>query len=146
MGRVFREDAYVLGMLQVFSVSNGTQRIVLLDDLKKYYETIEKNLDDMGSNVTCKRALLSKIDEKKIYFATNDKEGRACYILNPDFEMDYVTLIRSGLIPFDVLLAATKSNSLDCLGIVSVDEKLVTKWSLKYNEEKSVKKLTKIRK
>lgn len=51
MSRVYYEDIYNLGLLYAYIDSNGTQKMVLLDDLKKYYNIVEKNLDEMDSDV-----------------------------------------------------------------------------------------------
>lgn len=51
MSRVYYEDIYNLGLLYAYIDSNGMQKMVLLDDLKKYYNIVEKNLDEMDSDV-----------------------------------------------------------------------------------------------
>lgn len=40
MVRVYKEDAYCLGL--IYSYIYSKRKMVLLDDLNKYYETIEK--------------------------------------------------------------------------------------------------------
>ena len=45
MSRVYYEDIYNLGLLYAYIDSNGTQKMVLLDDLKRFHNTIEKNLE-----------------------------------------------------------------------------------------------------
>ena len=50
MSRVYYEDIYNLGLLYAYIDSNGMQKMVLLDDLKRFHNTIEKNLDEMKEN------------------------------------------------------------------------------------------------
>ena len=51
MSRVFYKDIYNLGLLYAYIDSNGMQKMVSLNDLKKYYNIVEKNLDEMDSKV-----------------------------------------------------------------------------------------------
>ena len=49
MGRVFKEDIYILGLLNIYTASNGSLLTVSYEKLNKYYEVVEQNLEDRNS-------------------------------------------------------------------------------------------------
>ena len=70
--------------------SNGIQKMVLLDDLKKYYNAVEKNLDEMDSDVSINLIYASILidNDEPIYFKSRNKEDEVYYILKPGFDLE----------------------------------------------------------
>ena len=78
--------------------SNGMQKMILLDDLKKYYNTVEKNLDEMDSDVS-ENLIYASIwydNDEPIYFISRNKEDEV-YELNPKSWTVYKQFLIRGL-------------------------------------------------
>ena len=105
--------------------SNGMQKKVLLDDLKKYYNTVEKNLDEMDSDVS-ENLIYASIwydNDEPIYFISRNKEDEVYYILKPEFDLERAIGKYISCLPADVLKASLMENALEC--IVPVKKKEV---------------------
>lgn len=125
MARVFYKDIYNLGLLYAYMDSNGMQKMVLLDDLKKYYNAVEKNLDEMNSDVS-ENLIYASIwydNDEPIYFISRNKEDEVYYILKPDFDLERAIGKYMSCLPADVLKASLMENALEC--IEPVKKKLV---------------------
>lgn len=117
MARVFYEDIYNLGLLYAYMDSNGMQKMVLLDDLKKYYNTVEKNLDEMDSDVS-ENLIYASIwydNDEPIYFISRNKEDEVYYILKPEFDLERAIGKYISCLPADVLKASLMENALECI-------------------------------
>ena len=112
MTRVFFKDIYNLGLIYAYMDSNGMQKMVLLDDLKKYYNTVEKNLDEMDSDD----------NDEPIYFISRNKEDEVYYILKPEFDLERAIGKYISCLPADVLKASLMENALECIEPVKKKE------------------------
>ena len=45
MRRVFKEDIYILGLLNIYTANNKSLATVSYEKLNKYYEVVEQNLE-----------------------------------------------------------------------------------------------------
>ena len=124
LARVFYEDIYNLGLLYAYMDSNGMQKMVLLDDLKKYYNTVEKNLDEMDSDVS-ENLIYASIwydNDEPIYFISRNKEDEVYYILKPGFDLERAIGKYMSCLPADVLKASLMENALECIEPVNKQE------------------------
>ena len=124
MARVFYKDIYNLGLLYAYMDSNGMQKMVLLDDLKKYYNAVEKNLDEMNSDVS-ENLIYASIwydNDEPIYFISRNKEDEVYYILKPDFDLERAIGKYMSCLPADVLKASLMENALECIEPVKKQE------------------------
>lgn len=124
LARVFYEDIYNLGLLYAYMDSNGMQKMVLLDDLKKYYNTVEKNLDEMDSDVS-ENLIYASIwydNDEPIYFISRNKEDEVYYILKPEFDLERAIGKYISCLPADVLKASLMENALECIEPVKKKE------------------------
>ena len=124
MARVFYEDIYNLGLLYAYMDSNGMQKMVLLDDLKKYYNTVEKKLDEMDSDVS-ENLIYASIwydNDEPIYFISRNKEDEVYYILKPEFDLERAIGKYISCLPADVLKASLMENALECIEPVKKQE------------------------
>ena len=124
LARVFYKDIYNLGLLYAYMDSNGMQKMVLLDDLKKYYNTVEKNLDEMDSDVS-ENLIYASIwydNDEPIYFISRNKEDEVYYILKPEFDLERAIGKYISCLPADVLKASLMENALECIEPVKKKE------------------------
>ena len=124
MARVFYKDIYNLGLLYAYMDSNGMQKMVLLDDLKKYYNAVEKNLDEMNSDVS-ENLIYASIwydNDEPIYFISRNKEDEVYYILKPEFNLERAIGKYISCLPADVLKASLMENALECIEPVKKKE------------------------
>ena len=124
MARVFYKDIYNLGLLYAYMDSNGMQKMVLLDDLKKYYNAVEKNLDEMNSDVS-ENLIYASIwydNDEPIYFISRNKEDEVYYILKPEFDLERAIEKYISCLPADVLKASLMENALECIEPVKKKE------------------------
>ena len=124
MTRVFFKDIYNLGLIYAYMDSNGMQKMVLLDDLKKYYNAVEKNLDEMNSDVS-ENLIYASIwydNDEPIYFISRNKEDEVYYILKPDFDLERAIGKYMSCLPADVLKASLMENALECIEPVKKKE------------------------
>ena len=124
MTRVFYKDIYNLGLLYAYMDSNGMQKMVLLDDLKKYYNAVEKNLDEMNSDVS-ENLIYASIwydNDEPIYFISRNKEDEVYYILKPEFDLERAIGKYISCLPADVLKASLMENALECIEPVKKKE------------------------
>jgi hypothetical protein len=136
MARVYSEDAYCLGLLYVYTYSNGMQKMAKLDDLNEFHNTIEQNLKDMQSDALCMYSTMIYDDNEQLYFSSSDKDGNVYYILKPGFDKEKAMSIFIGCLPIKVLAASQMNNALECLGL----EKKKDKNIITVKEKKLVKK------
>lgn len=124
LARVFYKDIYNLGLLYAYMDSNGMQKMVLLDDLKKYYNAVEKNLDEMNSDVS-ENLIYASIwydNDEPIYFISRNKEDEVYYILKPEFDLERAIEKYISCLPADVLKASLMENALECIEPVKKKE------------------------
>lgn len=124
LARVFYKDIYNLGLLYAYMDSNGMQKMVLLDDLKKYYNAVEKNLDEMNSDVS-ENLIYASIwydNDEPIYFISRNKEDEVYYILKPEFDLERAIGKYISCLPADVLKASLMENALECIEPVKKKE------------------------
>lgn len=124
MSRVYYEDIYNLGLLYAYIDSNGTQKMVSLNDLKKYYNIVEKNLDEMDSdvNINLIYASIWYENDEPIYFISRNKEDEVYYILKPGFDLERAIGKYMSCLPADVLKASLMENALECIEPVKKKE------------------------
>lgn len=124
MSRVYYEDIYNLGLLYAYIDSNGIHKMVLLDDLKRFHNTIEKNLDEMDSDVS-ENLIYASIwydNDEPIYFISRNKEDEVYYILKPGFDLERAIGKYMSCLPADVLKASLMENALECIEPVKKKE------------------------
>ena len=124
LAKVFYKDIYNLGLLYAYIDSNGMQKMVLLDDLKKYYNAVEKNLDEMNSDVS-ENLIYASIwydNDEPIYFISRNKEDEVYYILKPEFDLERAIGKYISCLPADVLKASLMGNALECIEPVKKQE------------------------
>ena len=124
MARVFYEDIYNLGLLYAYMDSNCMQKMVSLDDLERYYNTVEKNLDEMDSDVSINLIYASiwYDNDEPIYFISRNKEEEVYYILKPGFDLERAVGKYMSCLPADVLKASLMENALECIEPVKKKE------------------------
>ena len=122
MSRVYYENIYNLGLLYAYIDSNGIQKMVLLDDLKRFHNTIEKNLEEMHSNINDIYAGIWNSNDEPIYFISRNKEDEVYYILKPDFDLERSIGKYMSCLPADVLKASLMENALECIEPVKKQE------------------------
>ena len=125
MARIFDEDAYCLGLLYAYLYSN--KKMVLLNDLKKFHEAMERNLEEMGSNSLDMYATVWYDNEPSIYYSSEGKNGEIYYVLYPDFDLMKSKSKYIGCLSTDAIVASQKNNALDCIGLTKVDGSIVRK-------------------
>lgn len=125
MARLSIEDAYSLGLLYVYLYSNKIQKMVLLDDLKKFHNCIENNLDKMKGN----ESFINCFDHTNdsIYFTSSDENGNTYYILKPEFDLEKARTLYIGCMPTDFIVASQMNNALSCLGLIKIEDKIFLK-------------------
>lgn len=129
--RMFNEDAYSLGLLYLYKYSNKEQKMVLLDDLKKFNQAIENILEENNSkSYNLYRTMLF---DNEIYFTSSNKDGETYCILKPDLNIQKVETMYIDAIPKEHLSAAESNNALKYLGLIKVNEKIIYKNAF-YNE------------
>lgn len=117
MAKMFCEDAYCLGLLYAYIYSG--KKMVLMDDLKKFHDTIEKNLEE--SDVMDIYATAWYDNDPSIYYSSEVKNGEVYYVLYSDFDLDRAKSKYIGCISTKVLVASQEENALNCLGLKKVD-------------------------
>lgn len=124
MSRVYYEDIYNLGLLYAYIDSNGMQKMVSLNDLKRFHNTIEKNLEEMHSNVNINLIYASiwYENDEPIYFISRNKEDEVYYILKPDFDLERAIGKYMSCLSADVLKASLMENALECIEPVMKQE------------------------
>lgn len=122
MAKVYYEDIYSLGLLYVYRHSNGVQKMVLLDDLKKFYNTVEKNLEEMNSDVNDIWAGIWNSNDEPIYFVSSNKEGDVYYVLKPELAAKRKYREYIGCLSSEVIEASLMENALECIEPVMKQE------------------------
>ena len=122
MARVYYEDIYNLGLLYVYRHSNGVQKMVLLDDLKKFYNTVEKNLEEMNSDVNDIWAGIWNSNDEPIYFVSSNKEGDVYYVLKSELSAKRKYREYIGCLSSEVIEASLMENTLECIEPVMKQE------------------------
>ena len=124
LAKVFYKDIYNLGLLYAYIDSNGIHKMVLLDDLKRFHNTIEKNLEEMHSNVNINLIYASiwYDNDEPIYFISRNKEDEVYYILKPGFDLERAIGKYMSCLPADVLKASLMENALECIEPVKKQE------------------------
>ena len=122
MARVYYEDIYNLGLLYAYKHSNGIQKMVLLDDLKKFYNTVEKNLEEMNSDVNDIYAEIWNSNDEPIYFVSSNKEGDVYYVLKPELAAKRKYREYIGCLSSEVIEASLMENALECIEPVMKQE------------------------
>lgn len=123
-----KNDAFCLGLLYVYIHSYTKQKMVMLKDLIDFHEAIEKNLEEMGSEVVAKNNI--QFYEESIFFSSYDKDGIEYYVLKSDFDVEKAKTSYISSLPIDYFIAAQKNNALSCLGLVKIDDKILVKSEL----------------
>ena len=98
--------------------------LLLYDKIKKYIESVNNNLDEMGSNIN---SLFNSSDLEQIYFYSCDEDGKAYLILKPDFNIKKARSDYMGCRPTEILVAAQKANALDTIGLELIDGQIIKK-------------------
>lgn len=115
MEKICCEDIYNLGLLYAYMDSNGMQKMVLLDDLNKFYKIVKKNLEEMNSDI-CDISASTWYDENEsIYFVSSNKEGDVYCILKPGFDLDREIIKYGTCLSVDILKASLMENALECI-------------------------------
>ncbi len=116
MGRVFKEDIYILGLLNIYTASNGSLLTVSYEKLNKYYEVVEQNLEDRNSKANCSKTVIFS-EELNYYISSHGIDNELYITLNSESTVLRTILLRKGLLPIDVLCASMQDNALECLGL-----------------------------
>lgn len=116
MGRVFKEDIYILGLLNIYTASNGSLLTVSYEKLNKYYEVVEQNLEDRNSKANCSKTVIFS-EDLNYYISSHGIDNELYITLNSESTVLRTILLRKGLLPIDVLCASMQDNALECLGL-----------------------------
>ena len=122
MARVFYKDIYNLGLLYAYMDSNGMQKMVLLDDLKKFYNTVEKNLEEMNIDANDIYAGIWNSNDEPIYFVSSNKEGDVYYVLKSELSAKRKYREYIGCLSSEVIEASLMENALECIEPVMKQE------------------------
>lgn len=121
---MYSEDAYCLGLLYAHIYAN--KKMVLKDDLDKFYKIIEFNLRSMNKDTNDKYVALYDNDPS-IYFVSEGKNGEIYYVLYPDFDLDRAKSKYIGCLSTDVLVASQKENALNSIDLKKENGRIVNK-------------------
>ena len=121
---MYSEDAYCLGLLYAHIYAN--KKMVLKDDLDKFYKIIEFNLRSMNKDTNDKYVALYDNDPS-IYFVSEGKNGEIYYVLYPDFDLDRSKSKYIGCLSTDVLVASQKENALNSIDLKKENGRIVKK-------------------
>lgn len=121
---MYSEDAYCLGLLYAHIYAN--KKMVLKDDLDKFYKIIEFNLRSMNKDTNDKYVALYDNDPS-IYFVSEGKNGEIYYVLYPDFDLDRAKSKYIGCLSTDVLVASQKENALNSIDLKKENGRIVKK-------------------
>lgn len=116
MGRVFKEDMYILGLLNIYTASNRSLSTISYEKLNKYYEVVEQNLESENSKTNCLKAVIFS-EEMNYYTISRGIDSKSYFTLNNESTVLKTILVRKGLLPIDVLCASMQDNALECLGL-----------------------------
>lgn len=116
MGRVFKEDIYILGLLNIYKVNNGIMVTLSEDTLNNYYDVVEQNLEDMNSEANCLKSVIFSGD-MDCYSVSRRIDDKLYFTLNNNSDILRTMIFRQGLLPLDILYASMKDNALNCLGL-----------------------------
>lgn len=122
MAKVYYEDIYNLGLLYAYIDSNGVQKMVLLDDLKKFYNTVEKKLEEMNIDANDIYARILNSNDEPIYFVSSNKEGDVYYVLKPELAAKRKYREYIGCLSSEVIEASLMENALECIEPVMKQE------------------------
>lgn len=117
MAKIFSEDAYCLGLLYAYIYSG--KKMVLLDDLNRFHETIEKNLENTDAMDMYTTVWYD--DEPCIYYSCDGKNGEVYYVLYPDFDLEKAKSKYIGCLSTKVLVASQEDKALECLGLQKIE-------------------------
>ena len=123
MAKIFSKDAYCLGLL--YSYLFAGKKMVLKNDLDKYYKTIEKNLEN--TDVMDLYATRRYDSDPCIYYPSEGKNGEVYYVLYPNFDIDRAKSKYIDCLSTQVLAASQKENALNCLGLQLKNGKIYKK-------------------
>lgn len=96
MSRMFRRDAYCLGLIYAYIYSS--RQMVLVDDLKQFHDIIERNLEKMNSLTLDIYATVWNDNDPSIYYQSRGKNGEIYYVLYPDFDLQWAIDVYIGCI------------------------------------------------
>lgn len=125
MVRMFSKDAYCLGLIYAYLYSG--KKMVLVDDLKRFHNIIEKNLEEMESENLDMYATVWYDNDPSIYYSSEGKNGELYYVLYPNCDLEKAKSKYIGCISTNALVASQKDNALDCIGLIKVDGNIVRK-------------------
>ena len=143
MARMYSEDAYCLGLLYVYQYSNTVQKMALLDDLKKFHNCIESNLEQINNEDYFN---IWNDNDEQIYFTSSNKNGEIYYILDPIFNYSRAKSLYIGVLPVDVLVASQMENALNALGLEKVNGVIKFKLNHEKISDDEIRVLTKKKK
>lgn len=116
MRRVFKEDIYILGLLNIHTANNRLLATVSYEKLNKYYEVVEQNLESEKSKTNCLNPVIFS-EEMNYYTISRGIDSKSYFTLNNESTVLKTMLVRKGLLPIDVLCASMQDNALECLGL-----------------------------
>lgn len=125
MSRMFRRDAYCLGLIYAYIYSS--RQMVLVDDLKKFHDIIERNLEKMNSLTLDIYATVWNDNYPSIYYQSRGKNGEIYYVLYPDFDLQRAIDVYIGCVSLDILVASQMDNVLGCIDLKKEDGKIISK-------------------
>lgn len=96
--------------------------MVLLDDLKRFHNTIEKNLEEMHSNINDIYAGIWNSNDQPICFVSSNKEVDVYYVLKPEFNLLMAKRKYIGCLSSEVIEASLMENALECIEPVKKQE------------------------
>ena len=121
MKKIYYEDAYCLGLLYA-NIFSG-RKMVLLDDLKNFYNILEKNVEDLDVNDMYATSFYDK--EPSIYFECTGKNNEIYYVLYPNFDMQRAMEKYMGCLSKEVLIASQKENALQAIDLKIENNRIV---------------------
>lgn len=116
MGRVFKEDIYILGLLNIYTANNRLLATVSYEKLNKYYEAVEQNLEIEKSKTNCLEPIIFS-EEMNYYTISRGFDSKSYFTLNNESTVLKTMLVRKCLLPIEVLCASMQDNALECLGL-----------------------------
>lgn len=116
MGRVFKEDIYIIGLLNIYTANNKSLATVSYEKLNKYYEVVEQNLESEKSKTNCLKPVIFS-EEMNYYTISRGIDSKSYFTLNNESMVLKTMLVRKDLLPIDVLCASMQDNALECLGL-----------------------------
>lgn len=124
MARIFREDAYSIGLLYAYTYSNNRQILLSKKALDDFYNCMEYHLKELGEK---ELSIYARLYDEEIYRYSQDENGNEYIMLKDGFNYEKAVSDFLGIVPINYIIASQKASSLSALGLVQINRKIQLK-------------------